>query len=150
MYFILHFFGKISSYLKNPYSLTKVKTRDSGSLEMNMVGFVVVWLVGLLVVSLALEIHGYTSSEHYKSYISVYSTCDVHVEAPCLLSSNKLGKNISGYILCSLWRTVQRFQDLSHARQHFIEQLAVCESHSGCWCPVCDICPSKCPCHCFH
>lgn len=44
-YFIF-FFGKISSYLKNPYSLTKVKTRDSGSLEMYMVGFVVVWLVG--------------------------------------------------------------------------------------------------------
>lgn len=46
--FVLHtsfFFGKISSYLKNPYSLTKVKTRDSSSLEMYMLGFVV-WLVG--------------------------------------------------------------------------------------------------------
>lgn len=47
-YFIFFFFleKKILSYLKNPYSLTKVKTHDSGSLEMYMVGFVVVCLVG--------------------------------------------------------------------------------------------------------
>lgn len=119
----------------------------------NVHGWFCCYLVGwffTFVVSLDLEIHGYTSSEHDKSHISVYSTCDMPVEAPCLLSSNKLGKNITGYVLCSLWRTVQRFQDLSHARQHVIEQLAVWESLSWYWCPVCDICSSKCPCHCFH
>lgn len=101
--FSLHtsFFKKISSYLKNPYSLTKVKTRDSGSLEMNMVGFVVVCLFGLLVVSLALEIHGYTSSEHYKSCISAHSTCDMHDEAPCLPSSNKLWISLAAYYAVS-------------------------------------------------
>lgn len=60
--FCTSFFGKFSSYLKNPYSLTKVKTHDVGSLELNMVGHVVVgWLVFTFVVSLALEIHGCTS-----------------------------------------------------------------------------------------
>lgn len=84
MYFIAH--------LGNPYSLTKVKTRYLGSLQMDVVGSIVVWLVGFYLCCVPGLGNGYTSSEHYKSCISVYSTCDKHVESPCLLSSNKLGK----------------------------------------------------------